>query len=330
MTREVMFYEKNEDYMECKVCPHNCHIKNGGVGFCTVRRAANGRLEAINYGEVSSLSLDPIEKKPLYHFRPGKYILSAGSFGCNFKCGFCQNYSISQYRPATRYMDPDQMRFKALKAIPEGNIGIAFTYNEPLMWYEYVHDTARRIKEKDEKLDMVLVSNGYINEEPFRELLPYIDAMNIDLKAFNDGFYDDVCKGDVESVLRTIKLANEGCHVELTTLVIGEHNDSEKEIREMCKWIASVNKNIPLHLSRYYPNYKFDKMATSPEKILGLRDIAREYLNYVYVGNIPNVNNDTVCPTCGEVLIDREGYSLRVNLSQNRCRSCEEKVNIVL
>lgn len=328
--REVMFYDKKDEYAKCSVCPHNCRIKEGKVGFCGVRKY-NGRiLEAVNYGEVSSLALDPIEKKPLYHYKPGKYILSAGSFGCNFKCGFCQNYSISQYSPETRRMETGELIDIAEGARNQGNIGIAFTYSEPLMWYEYVYDTAKTIREKKLSLDVVLVSNGYVNEEPLRELLPFVNAFNIDLKAFRDEFYSNVCVGDIESVLRTIKLVNESSHVELTTLVIGGYNDSEDEIREMAKWIAGVNKNIPLHLSRYFPTYKFGEKATSVERIFKLRDIAREYLNHVYVGNIPGVNNDTKCPVCGEVLIKREGYGLEKRIDKNICSSCGNKVNIVV
>lgn len=315
-----MFYEKtNNDYVVCNLCPHNCHIKDGGRGLCGPRKVHDGKLYNLNYGEISSISLDPIEKKPLYHYKPGSYILSVGSFGCNFKCGFCQNYSISQHNVDTRYLDPEDLINLALEQ--KNNIGIAFTYNEPSIWYEYIWDVSR--KAIDKNIDIVLVSNGYISKEPLKELLPYISAMNIDLKAFKDEYYKNVCKGDIKEVLENIKLCSEKTHVEITTLLVNGYNDSEGEVEELCKWIASVNKNIPVHFSRYFPSYQFKEEPTPVERVLNAKKIGDKYLNYVYIGNIPGINNNTYCPKCNELVIKREGYEIKDLRANGKCRNCD-------
>jgi pyruvate formate lyase activating enzyme len=286
MKREAMFYEKTENgRLHCYLCPHNCHIKNDGIGFCGVRKHEDGLLYSLNYGEITSASLDPIEKKPLAMYKPGSKILSVGSFGCNITCGFCQNHSISRGNPDSSYLEPSELVSLALKSKGEsGNIGIAFTYNEPSIWYEYVYDVCHSADL--EELDMVLVTNGYITPEPLRELLPFISAMNIDLKAFNDNFYKKTCSGDVESVKRTIELASSSCHIEITTLLVSGCNDSPDEVEALCKWLSSVNPEIPLHLSRYFPRYKFDTPPTSLETMYMARDIAQSYLKHVFLGNI--------------------------------------------
>lgn len=328
MKRKVEFFEKlNDDTIRCKVCPHKCIIKEGYSGLCRVREVKDGILYATNYGEISSLSLDPIEKKPLFHYKPGTNILSLGSYGCNFTCGFCQNYTIAQFKPNTQYVSVEEIVKKAKEYKNQNSIGLAFTYNEPLMFYEYVLDVAKICKK--EGLDVVVVTNGFINKEPLEKLLPFVDAMNIDLKAFSDEFYKSECSGKLEDVLSTIKLASKHCHIEITTLLISEHNDTEKEVREIANFISKINKNIPLHLSRYYPNYKFKSEATDINKIKDLADIAREYLNYVYIGNILEVDNNTYCPNCGELLVERNMYdSIDRNLNDT-CRSCAKKIYIV-
>jgi pyruvate formate lyase activating enzyme len=329
MEREVAFYIKeDEGVFVCQVCPHNCHLKEGMKGVCGVRRLKLGMFEAINYGEVSSLAIDPIEKKPLYNYRPGKYILSVGSFGCNFTCGFCQNYTIAKHIPLTRYMASEELISMAKDTEKEGNIGLAFTYNEPFMWYEYVYDTSKKCKEKG--IDVDLVTNGYINKMPLEKLLPYVDAMNIDLKAFTNEFYKKTCHGDLDSVLSTIEVASSQCHVEITTLLVNGYNDSDEEVEKLAKWIASVNKDIPLHLTRYYPAYKFTEPPTPIDRVLKCRDEAKQYLNYVYVGNIPGVENNTYCPSCNEVLIKREGYRTEVLIKDNKCIGCGCSVNIII
>lgn len=327
MKKEALFYtiDKNGKIL-CELCPQRCHIKEGGIGFCGARKVEDGVLYTLNYGNISSAAMDPIEKKPLYHFRPGKFILSVGSFGCNFRCGFCQNYSISQTQPNTQYLAPQELIDLALKQ--ENNTGIAFTYNEPSIWYEYIKDVCE--KAKDKNIDLVLVSNGYISEEPLESLLPYVSAANIDLKAFDNKFYKDVCGGDVKIVMRNIEKMHDKCHLEITTLLIEGYNDSEDEVSKLCKWIADLNPNIPLHLSRYFPSYKFDAPATSLERMSLCRDIAKEYLNYVYVGNVQDEDRNTYCPKCGELLIKRTLFDTEVLLDDKTCPSCKYDINITL
>ena len=326
--RQVDYFEKIDDStIKCKLCPHKCLIKEGHSGRCKVRDVRDGVLYAANYGEISALAVDPIEKKPLFHYKPESKILSLGSYGCNFTCGFCQNYTIAQYKPQTEYIGVEDLIKKAKQLKNQGSIGLAFTYNEPLMFYEYVLEVAKRCREED--LDMVVVSNGFINKEPLEKLLPYVDAMNIDLKSFSDDFYKKECSGKLESVLSTIELANKYCHVEVTTLLINGHNDTEEEVRSIAGFIAKVNKNIPLHLSRYYPNYKFKEDPTDIEKMKNLRDVAKEYLDYVYIGNVLEVDNNTYCPNCDEVIVERTVYDAVDKNKASSCRSCGEDLYMV-
>lgn len=270
----------------CKLCPHKCNLDENQIGFCRARSNKEGTVTAINYGKITSMSLDPIEKKPLYRFFPGSRILSVGSFGCNLRCPFCQNYEISMAGSKdipTQYYSPEELVAKAISLKNQGNIGIAYTYNEPLVGYEYVRDCAVAAKEK--KLKNVVVTNGCFYEEPLKELLPFIDAVNIDLKGFNEEFYRMV-KGDFETVKRAIILASELTHVEVTTLIVPGENDSEEEMRRQAKWLASIRPDIPLHLSRFFPCYKMrDRNPTEVATVYALAEIARESLKYVYVGN---------------------------------------------
>ena len=287
--KEAMYYEKLPDsIVKCVLCPHNCVISPGGIGICGVRKNIEGVLYSMIYEKVSSIAFDPIEKKPLYKFHPGTYILSVGSVGCNFRCPFCQNYSIARTAPdmvETTTIASSQLVSKALSLKDQGNIGIAYTYNEPTIWYEYVYETARLAKEKG--LLNVLVTNGFINPEPLENLLPFIDAMNIDLKGYSEGFYKDVVKGRLESVKNTIRMAAVKCHVEVTTLIIPGLNDSVEEMTEMSKWLASISPDIPLHLSRFFPRYMMQDKPMTPMKTLSeLESIASEHLNNVYMGNV--------------------------------------------
>jgi len=272
--------------IECSICPHHCALNENEIGFCNARSNKDGEVTAINYGKLTSMALDPIEKKPLYHFHPNSVILSVGSFGCNFRCPFCQNHEISMADSVTSVSydyDPDKLVALALSLRQRGNIGIAYTYNEPLVGYEYVRDCAQKAKENG--LFNVVVTNGYICEEPLVKLLPLIDAMNIDLKAFTEEFYHKL-HGDLKTVLRTIELAAKSCHVEVTTLIIPGENDSEEEIWNLSRWVASIRTDIPLHLSRFFPRYQMmDKKSTEVEKIQRLAGIARESLQYVHLGN---------------------------------------------
>lgn len=268
---------------------NNCLIREGHRGACNVREAnidEDGllKLYSLNYGEVTSMAIDPIEKKPLYQFYPGSKILSVGSFGCNFKCSFCQNYSISQYRAESKYISPEEMAEMSLNI--KDNIGLAFTYNEPSIWFEYVLDVAKTIKSIDKNHKIVLVSNGYISDEPLKELLPYIDAMNIDLKG-NDSYYRRLCFGSIEEVKRTIKKANDyEKHIEVTTLLLPKENTDDETLLEIAKFLTSIDKSIPLHVSRYFPRYKMEGPPTSLEEMRKSYKLLKKYLDNVYLGNL--------------------------------------------
>lgn len=284
MKTKAMFYEKHKDKIHCLLCPHNCVIEHGYFGKCQVRIHEDGELFTLNYGEVTSSALDPIEKKPLHYFRPGSYIFSVGSFGCNFTCSFCQNYPISQYKAQSDFVPKEDLAQIALTM--ERNIGIAFTYNEPSIWYEYVYDTAKYLKQIDKNKVVALVTNGYINEEPLRKLMPYVDAMNIDLKSFNDDYYKELCNGRLAPVLKTIEIAAKMCHVEVTTLLVSEKNDSIEEVEEIAKFLRDIDANIPLHLSRYFPMYQLDTPPTDIHFLQEAYYIAKKHLNHVHLGNI--------------------------------------------
>jgi len=286
----AQYYNKIEDSKVCcYLCPHNCIIKPGSTGTCRARANIEGDLYSLNYGKISSIALDPIEKKPLKKFYPGSMILSAGTFGCNLKCSFCQNWTIAQvsYDESSDVYDvvPQTLVEKALELVSSGNIGIAYTYNEPFIWYEFVYDTARLAREKG--LRNVLVTNGFISREPLEEFLPYIDAMNIDVKAFTSSFYNSICRAALDDVKRTVEISAEKCHVEVTNLVIPGLNDSMEEIEELAKWLASVSPEIPLHLSRFFPRYKMRDVSPTPrETLIEAKKVAERYLKYIYLGNI--------------------------------------------
>lgn len=285
-----MAYEK-----KCPTCPRGCVLSEGQTGFCRARGMRNGEIVPLGYGLFTSLALDPIEKKPLARFCPGSRILSAGSFGCSFRCPFCQNHEISmagkeQFFPEgeeERRIAPETLADMAEGLRPEGNIGVAFTYNEPLVCPEYVRDAARLLQKRG--LKTVLVTNGCVTEETADMVLPFADALNIDLKSFREEVYREVLKGDLPSVLSFIEKANRLCHVELTTLVVPGMNDSEEEMRREARWIASLpgGREIPLHISRFFPRYRMaDQSPTDPRVVLRLAETAGEYLRYVYTGNM--------------------------------------------
>lgn len=271
----------------CNICPHHCNIEENNIGLCRARSNINGQIVATNYGLVTSISLDAIEKKPLKRFYSGSKILSVGSFGCNLKCSFCQNYEISMSKKddiKTQYISPENLITLAIDLVKEGNIGIAYTYNEPLIGYEYVVDCA--VLAKENNLKNVIVTNGCFLEEPMIKLLPYIDALNIDLKGFTEEFYRKI-GGDLETVKNFIKLASKYSHVEVTTLVIPDENDSKEEIQNISSFLSSIDKNIPLHISRFFPTYQMmDKSPTQVDYIYNLSKVARTYLTYVYEGNV--------------------------------------------
>ena len=280
---------------KCEVCFRHCELREGQTGFCGARICAGGVVRAANYGRVTSLALDPIEKKPLRRFMPGSAILSVGSYGCNLRCPFCQNHEISWSQEAMRFADtaetitPEQLVRIAAKYRNRGNAGVAFTYNEPLIGYEFVRDTARLVREAG--MVNVLVTNGTAELTVLDQILPYIDAMNIDLKGFTDRYYEKVLGGDRGTVMRFIERAAQSCHVELTTLIIPGENESEDEMRQMCAWIAGLSgrvpgREIPLHISRFFPRFHMtDRDATSVKKVYRLAEVAGEQLRYVYTGN---------------------------------------------
>lgn len=280
---------------KCDVCFRQCEIPEGGSGFCGARTCVGGRIVAANYARITSAALDPVEKKPLKMFEPGKRILSIGSYGCNLRCPFCQNNDISWDEAVpfiardSEYREPHEIVEKAIELKPGGNIGIAFTYNEPLVGYEFVRDTAKLAKESG--LKTVLVSNGTASKRVYEEIAPYIDAMNIDLKAFTDGFYRNLIGGDFQMTKEFIESAVADCHVELTTLIIPGENDSEEEMRNLSGWVASLEeksgRKIPLHVTRFFPQFKMtDRGPTPVETVLRLAEVARENLEHVFTGNV--------------------------------------------
>lgn len=269
----------------CELCFHHCKIAEGQTGICRARGNRNGSIVSLNYGRLTALALDPIEKKPLRHFHPGSFVLSVGSFGCNLHCPFCQNAEIAAAGKeiSTQYCPPERLVQEALRLRSRGNLGVAYTYNEPLVGYEYVRDCAGQMHRAG--LYNVLVTNGTIEEAPWRALLPLLDAVNIDLKGFTPSWYQRL-GGDLETVKRSILLAAASCHVEITTLVIPGENDSEEEMRALSGWLASVNPEIPLHISRFFPRHCMrDRPPTPVETIYHLTAVARENLRYVYPGN---------------------------------------------
>lgn len=272
--------------MECGICPHRCALDEGETGFCKARVNLNGKIICKNYGLISSVALDPIEKKPLKNFMPNSKIFSVGSFGCNLRCPFCQNHSISMADGTGMKLysiSKEELVDEAVLLREKGNIGIAYTYNEPLIGFEFVYDCA--VLAREAGLKNIVVTNGYICEEPFLKLLPFIDAMNIDLKGFTEGFYKKV-NGDLKTVKNSIRIAAKNCHVEITTLIIPGENDSEEEMDKLSKWISEIREDIPLHITKFYPQYKYlDKEATSVSKISNLSKVARKHLKFVYMGN---------------------------------------------
>jgi len=273
----------------CNVCFRHCELREGQTGPCGARKGADGKVVPVWYGRISSLALDPIEKKPLARFHPGSRILSVGSLGCNLRCPFCQNHEIAQaegsrFEAQTEQLSPGQLVELAAGTRPRGNIGVAFTYNEPLVGWEYVRDTAALVH--DRGMLNVLVTNGCAETEILHEILPYTDAMNIDLKGFTDRYYSEVLGGDRRMVMAFIREAVEQCHVELTTLVVPGENDSEEEMLRLSEWIAGLSEEIPLHISRFFPRHRMtDRPPTDVRKVYALVAAARKNLRYVYPGN---------------------------------------------
>jgi pyruvate formate lyase activating enzyme len=279
--KEAMFYKVNENWAMCQLCPNKCIIKPDAYGICGTRFYSEGKLLAINYGEISGIQIDPIEKKPLAHWRPGTQVLSFGSYGCNLKCPFCQNYAISQFKPKVITMTPDSI---IAQVIANDLDAIAYTFNEPTVNYEMVYDTAKAAHKLG--IANVVVTNGYINEAPLMALLPYIDAMNIDVKSYDDERMLEICGARLTPVIDTIKRAKKSCHVELTMLIVPGLNDDLEAMDQFIPWLFSEVGDLPMHISRYFPVYEYDLPPTNIDLMLQMLKSARRYFTHVYLGNV--------------------------------------------
>ena len=325
-----MKYYKKEDGKEkiiCLLCRHSCKLKEGQVGICGVNKNVNGELKTLVYGHPIALNVDPIEKKPLYHMLPGSKVLSFGTVGCNFKCSFCQNWDISQESKVNEEIkvSPEQMVELALE---QGAKSIAYTYNEPTIFYPYAKDIGVIAKEKG--LKNIFVSNGYESPEVIEDMASWVDAANIDLKSWDDAYYKKSLKGGLEEVKDTLrKMVAAGIWVEVTTLLIEGENDSDKDLTEMAEFIANdLGKEVPWHLSAFSPNYKMlHHDATGVETLKRAREIGKKAgLSYIYLGNVA-VNGDTHCPECDALLIDRRGYRVTGNgLKEGHCPHCNKAI----
>jgi pyruvate formate lyase activating enzyme len=326
MRHVARFWRKVGSGVRCELCPNFCVVAPGRTGRCLGRQNAGGELVAFTYGEVVSMGVDPIEKKPLYHFHPGTSILSVATYGCNLACPFCQNCEISQRAAPTRYVPPEELVTTALES---GSLGVAFTYTEPMIWFEYLTDAGRLLRQRG--LKVVLVTNGMVNPEPLEELLPLVDAMNVDLKSIRPSFYYDYVKGSLEAVLNTIRRARQSCHLELTTLLIPGRNDSEEEIEELVDFTAGLGRDTVLHFSRYFPRHKAEEPPTPVVRLVHAADIARRRLDYVYLGNVAiDRYRDTYCPKCGNLLVERSGYAGVVRgISCGKCSNCGRLSEVV-
>lgn len=333
--KEAMFYEKiGDDKVHCSLCAHRCKIASGKRGFCGVRENRNGDLYSLIYGTVSSEAIDPVEKKPLYHFFPGSYVYSVGTIGCNFRCKHCQNWSISQVCLEDAYTKdilPEELVDRALLSDSKS---IAWTYNEPTIWHEYTYESAKLAKEAG--LGTIYVTNGYMTPESLKHIAPYLDAANIDIKAFNEKFYHDIASAKLAPVLEASALAKElGIHVEITTLIIPGVNDSLDELRELSKWVyKNLGSDTPLHFTRFHPQYKMQDLSPTPVKTMenACKIATEEGMKYVYMGNVPGSDrNNTFCPNCGKMLIlrgyfDVEKYEIT---PEKTCPACGENIPIV-
>jgi len=327
--REALFWrgdEKRPDRVVCLLCPFKCTLPDGKTGICKAKKNIGGRLFAISYGLTTSLAMDPIEKKPLYHFYPGTEILSLGPNSCNLDCSFCQNFQTSQLKAPTRFISPEEV---AHVAKSEGSLGVAYTYTEPLMWYEFIIDTAPIVRGAG--LKNVLVTNGHLEEEPFIKILPLIDALNIDIKSMDPSFYRKICKGKLEPVLNNVQLAAEAknVHLEITNLVIPGLNDSEDDFVKLSKFLAELDPFIPLHFSRYRPMYRMNIPPTPVETLFKARTIAEKYLKYVFIGNVHDPDGNTFCPHCRSVVIERDYSATKVSLKEGKCLKCGNDTKII-
>lgn len=330
--REAMLYEKLEsDSVKCGLCNHRCQIAKGKAGACGVRKNIGGRLFSLVYGKPISMAIDPVEKKPLFHFLPATKSFSFATVGCNFKCGFCQNWEISQYPKGKDISDeawketsPEEI---VLQAVENKCQSVSYTYTEPTIFFEYAYDTAKIAKRKG--LKNIFVTNGYYTQETLELMKKFVDAANIDLKSFNENFYQKVCGAKLGHVLESIKNTFEaGIWTEITTLIIPSYNDKPEELKKLAEFIASISADIPWHISQYHPDYKFDAPMTPVAALHNAFDIGkRAGLNYVYVGNVlGDEKESTFCPSCSAMVIERAGYDVKSNLKKGKCQNCGLKI----
>ncbi|MDD1768484.1 MAG: AmmeMemoRadiSam system radical SAM enzyme [Methanomassiliicoccales archaeon] len=332
--KEARFWKPENGRVACSLCPHSCKIAPGRRGICGVRENRDGRLFSLIYGKASSVHVDPVEKKPFFHFKPGDKVLSLGSIGCTFRCQNCQNFTISQAQVGEFGLE-DMSSEEVLDTCRKtGCKGISWTYNEPTIWHEFSYDTSKLAKSKGYHTNYV--TNGFIQEAPLRELAECIDAMNIDVKAFHNEFYKKVCRASLKPVLDAAKLAHElGIHVELTYLVIPGKNDSEAEIRDFSRWVAqSLDPNVPVHFTRFHPDYLMTDVQSTPIKTLDMAyKVAKEEgLRFPYAGNVPGDDREnTHCPKCGELVIGRMGFSIvEMKAKKGKCPVCGENLNMIV
>lgn len=329
--KEALFYEKLDNkVVQCQLCPRRCTIPNRKRGFCGVRENRDGTLYTLVYAKPVAIHIDPIEKKPLFHFLPSATAFSIATAGCNLRCKFCQNWQISQVKPEEvgyTYLEPKDLVKKVKES---GSPTIAYTYTEPTIFYEYMLQTAKLAKE--EGIRNIMHSAGYINEEPLRQLAKYLDAANIDLKGFSNDYYAKMSEATLEPVLKTLKiLKEEGVHLEITNLLLPGYNDDEDSIIKMCLWIKeNLGSDVPLHFSRFFPMYKLVSLNPTPvESLERARKIAQDCgLRYVYIGNLAgHPAENTYCPKCKSMLIERRGYFvLQNNIKDGKCKFCGEKI----
>ncbi len=325
------FYTENKGLqVQCTLCPHRCLILPGEAGKCITRVNRAGKLYTRSYGVLSAIATDPVEKKPLYHFLPGSPILSIGSFGCNFMCDFCQNCNISQpdQEVFSQYPVRDPADIVAKAMLHKESIGLAYTYNEPTVYFEYMMECATRLRKF--RLKNVMVTNGYINREPLETLLPIIDAFNIDLKSFTNDFYKNRASATLNPVLDTIaRVADSESHLELTFLIIPGYNDKPSEWKEMIRWIEiHCGSDAILHVSKYFPRHKLKSFPTTTETMNRFIEAAKEKIRYVYPGNNPAIDNNTYCPGCSKLLIQREMYNITIHglTPEGHCSHCNYKI----
>jgi pyruvate formate lyase activating enzyme len=332
MKKEAMLYEKLDNNMvHCFLCAHQCKVAEGKAGICLVRKNESGTLISLVYRNAIATNVDPIEKKPLYHFFPGTNSFSIATAGCNFRCGFCQNWEISQMNILevpdyiSRDLGPEAV---VSGAVRKNCQSISYTYTEPTVFFEYAYDCARIAREKG--LKNVFVTNGYMSKEALQTIQPCLDAANVDLKYFKDESYRKICAGSLQPVLDSIKMMKElGIWVEVTTLVVPGSNDSPEELKGIAEFLAGVDKFMPWHISRFFPNYKFTDLDATPEETLKMAaEIGQNAgLKYVYVGNVLGWGNDTHCHNCKKLLIKREGFSIIENkIKDGKCAFCQEQI----